>query len=146
MSNFEHDKRDRQLLAILEQNARTSVSELARQVALSATAVRQRMDKLERDGTIKGYTIRTDKLTDDDVIKVVLTLTLTGSHCRALKAEFGHLHEIRKFWSLTGETDAILIIEVPAMDRLQQIITMFSAHALISRVQSNIIIETQIDR
>lgn len=49
------DAVNRRLLAILSTNARTSTSELARQVGMSAPAVRERMTRLEQEGVIRGY-------------------------------------------------------------------------------------------
>ena len=49
------DARDRQILDILSTNARISTSELARQVGMSAPAVRERVNRLEETGVIRGY-------------------------------------------------------------------------------------------
>jgi Lrp/AsnC family transcriptional regulator, leucine-responsive regulatory protein len=49
------DSVDRRLIALLAADARTSTSELARQVGMSAPAVRERVARLERDGVIRGY-------------------------------------------------------------------------------------------
>lgn len=51
---------DRQILTILQENARTSNAEIARQVGLAPSGVSERIRKLEERGTIEGYTIRTD--------------------------------------------------------------------------------------
>ena len=49
------DARDRQILDILSTTARISTSELARQVGMSAPAVRERVNRLEEAGDIRGY-------------------------------------------------------------------------------------------
>jgi len=49
------DARDRQILDILSTTARLSTSELARQVGMSAPAVRERVNRLEEAGVIRGY-------------------------------------------------------------------------------------------
>ncbi len=46
---------NKQLLAILSQDARISTSELARQVGMSPPAVRDRVSRLEGAGVIRGY-------------------------------------------------------------------------------------------
>jgi Lrp/AsnC family leucine-responsive transcriptional regulator len=46
---------DRHLLAVLSENARISVADLARQVSMSAPAVRERILRLEQAGVIRGY-------------------------------------------------------------------------------------------
>ncbi|WP_230370014.1 Lrp/AsnC family transcriptional regulator [Paludibacterium denitrificans] len=49
------DKYDRKILLALHANARMRFAELARQVNLSAPAVAERVEKLERAGVITGY-------------------------------------------------------------------------------------------
>jgi len=51
---------DRQILMILQQNARTSNAELARQVGMVPSAVLERVRKLEERGIIEGYGVRLD--------------------------------------------------------------------------------------
>ncbi len=52
------DEKDRMLLALLGENARMPISELARRLGLARTTVQARMERLERSGAIAGYTIR----------------------------------------------------------------------------------------
>ena len=49
------DKRDRQLLYFLDLNGRASFSELAKKTAMSKQLVKYRIDRLEKEGFIKGY-------------------------------------------------------------------------------------------
>jgi Lrp/AsnC family leucine-responsive transcriptional regulator len=52
------DETDRAILRILQENARTSNAEIARQVGLAPSAIFQRIRKLETGGLIEGYTAR----------------------------------------------------------------------------------------
>jgi Lrp/AsnC family leucine-responsive transcriptional regulator len=49
------DDLDKQILNILQENARTSNAEIARQVGMAPSAVLDRVRKLEERGVIKGY-------------------------------------------------------------------------------------------
>ena len=51
---------DRQILTILQSNARTSNAEIARQVGLAPSAVFERIRKLEERGVLQSYTARID--------------------------------------------------------------------------------------
>lgn len=46
---------DKQLVALLQHDARASVASLAKHVGLSAPAVGERLKKLEQSGVIRGY-------------------------------------------------------------------------------------------
>ncbi len=50
------DETDREIVALLRENARRSYQDIGRVVHLSAPAVKRRVDRLERDGVILGYT------------------------------------------------------------------------------------------
>lgn len=52
------DEVDRQMLALLRENARYSVADLARRLNLARTTVQARMERLERGGVIAGYTLK----------------------------------------------------------------------------------------
>jgi Lrp/AsnC family leucine-responsive transcriptional regulator len=54
------DASDRQILSILQVNARISNAEIARQVGMAPSAVFERVRKLEERGVIGGYAARID--------------------------------------------------------------------------------------
>ena len=55
------DKIDKQILEILQENARTPLKSIAEQVFLSSPAVSSRIDHLEKQGIIKNYRARVDR-------------------------------------------------------------------------------------
>lgn len=52
------DEIDRQILTILQENARTSNAEIARQIDMAPSAVLERIRRLEAKGVIQGYEVR----------------------------------------------------------------------------------------
>jgi Lrp/AsnC family transcriptional regulator, leucine-responsive regulatory protein len=54
------DAIDREILNILQQNARTSNAEIARQVGMAPSAILERVRKLEGRGVIRGYQAQID--------------------------------------------------------------------------------------
>jgi Lrp/AsnC family leucine-responsive transcriptional regulator len=54
------DRIDREIVAALVEDARRSVQDVAGRVHLSASATRDRMRRLERDGPLTGYTATLD--------------------------------------------------------------------------------------
>lgn len=55
------DSIDKQILDMLRQNARTPLKTIAEKVFLSSPAVSTRIEHLEKQGIIKGYTAMIDK-------------------------------------------------------------------------------------
>jgi Lrp/AsnC family leucine-responsive transcriptional regulator len=54
------DSHDRQLLALVQSNSRLSYAELGERVGLSASAVHDRLKKLQTQGVIHGFGARLD--------------------------------------------------------------------------------------
>ena len=52
------DDIDKNLIQTLSDNARTPLTELARKLGVARTTVQSRIDRLEKTGTIRGYTLR----------------------------------------------------------------------------------------
>ncbi|AOH56633.1 AsnC family transcriptional regulator [Peribacillus muralis] len=49
------DRTDKKILSLLESNGRMSMKDLAKEVSLTAPATKERVNKLEESGVIKGY-------------------------------------------------------------------------------------------
>jgi DNA-binding Lrp family transcriptional regulator len=54
------DAIDHRIVTLLRENARRSFKDIGGHVHLSAPAVKRRVDRLERDGVIRGYTATID--------------------------------------------------------------------------------------
>ncbi len=73
---------DRNILRLLQKDARTSFAELARQVGLTTTPCKERVKRLERDGYIRGYhaDLNPEKLGRGLVVFVQITLQRTAGN------------------------------------------------------------------
>src|SRR5918996_877178 len=54
------DAIDRQIVALLREDARRSYQDIGQRVSLSAPAVKRRVDRLESEGVIRGYSANLD--------------------------------------------------------------------------------------
>lgn len=60
MDNYELDDVDRQLLSLLQENARYTGIELAEAVGVSDNTIHNRIDRLEEAGVVEGYAADVD--------------------------------------------------------------------------------------
>lgn len=70
------DEKDREILRILREEGRITLTELGRRVNLSPASVRNRLGKLERLGAVKGYSAVVDPAFLDEYVSVFFELTL----------------------------------------------------------------------
>lgn len=70
------DKLDRQILALLQENARLTIQEIGQQINLSKTPVHERIKRLEREGFIDRYVTILDKKKLGNLLMIYCQVTL----------------------------------------------------------------------
>lgn len=116
------DRFDQKIIDELHKNARISYAELARRVNLSAPAVAERVEKLERAGIITGYHAAVDLSRIGYPIQCLIELTANHMDYFAIVGEIKKLNEIIECYSVTGTTCLTMKVVVDSMLSLQQLI------------------------
>ncbi|MEU2206172.1 Lrp/AsnC family transcriptional regulator [Streptomyces hygroscopicus] len=117
------DAIDEQIIAELTRNARIPHAELANRVLLSRTAVRQRIERLERHGHIAGYTIvRPGHSADNDTVSA-LVLVHRQDRMRGgdVLAALKRIPEVAICEILSGDFDIMVRLEAASLERVRQI-------------------------
>ncbi|SHO58629.1 Lrp/AsnC family transcriptional regulator [Vibrio quintilis] len=122
------DKFDQHIIQILKADARCSVSEIAKQVNLSRSAVTARIRKLEEDRVITGYHAQVS-LSQESPAQICAYLALkfdtssSGIHdCTTYANSLSLIDGIQWCHGISGETDLMLYVQVANMGRLKEII------------------------
>ena len=105
------DATDRHIIRLLRLNARISNTKLAAEVGLSPSACLRRVDILEREGIIRGYTALTSGLAGGEVISVIVQITLdrqTEDFLNRFENAVRRYPEIRECYLMTGGSDYFL--------------------------------------
>ncbi len=87
------DERDREILKILREEGRITLTELGKRVGLSPASVKNRVTKLEKLGAIKGYSAVVDPAFIDEYVQAFLELKLAIDD----RSIDGILREVAKF-------------------------------------------------
>ena len=136
------DDTDRQLIALLRDDARAPVAWLAKTLRLSRGTVQNRMNRLKADGTIVGYTVRLKPQTEEQRIRGLMTVAVEGARADAvLKALRGDpavtaLHTTNGRWDIVAEVRAE---SLPAFDRVLARIRLLEG---ISNTETSLLLST----
>lgn len=114
------DKFDQRIVALLRADARLSVSQIAREVNLSRSAVSARIRQLEQSGAILGYHARIAE-PDGVAVRAYLELFYQGTGCERYVASMRAFPEIRRCSGISGETDMLVYLEAASMECLSEI-------------------------
>ncbi len=106
------DEIDQKLIALLRQNARLSVADLAHKLGVSRGTVTNRMRRLEDEQVIVGYTVKLRPDAEREGIRAWLGVLVEGNQTRrviaSLLGEPGvvALHDTNGRWDLLAELEA----------------------------------------
>ena len=113
------NRTDRRLLRLLQQDARTSYAELARQVGLSTTPCKERIKRLEREDLIRGYQaiLNPDFLDAGLVVFVQIRLSRTSQDIfEEFKQSAFQLPEVQECYLVSGNFDYLIKARVADMN------------------------------
>ena len=116
------DPVDRQILEILRRDARTPVSEIARAVRLSPAPVARRIERLEQTGVIRGYTTLIDDQKSGSLEAFTEIRLSGGTETGELADIVKNLPEVKDFFTIAGDPDALVRIRVDDVDHLQRVV------------------------
>ena len=97
------DPLDRALLAALRTDARTPAAELARTLQVTRATVAKRIERLQREGVILGFTVRVAEDADPAAIRAVSHLAIEGRNVDAAIRSLRGLPEITRLHATAGE-------------------------------------------
>jgi Lrp/AsnC family leucine-responsive transcriptional regulator len=113
------DKIDRNIVRILQRDARVSFTALAKQVGLSTTPCKERVRRLERDGVIQHYQAVLDPRALDRglVVFVQIRLNRTSQDIfEEFTARALDLPEVQECYLVSGNFDYLLMARVAVMN------------------------------
>lgn len=121
-STVEHlDEVDWRLLEVLQRDGRAGYAELGRAVSLSASAVTERVRRLEDLGVITGYTVEVDPDRLGLPIAALVRLRYPNSNYGPFHALLGSTPEITEALHVTGEDCFVLTVRARSMRHLEQV-------------------------
>ena len=118
------DHYDRKILAALQRDGRISVSQLAEEVALSATPVSRRLKRLEDDGIITGYVPLLDRRRLGYELEAYVLINLERHDDKIIagfERAIADLPQIIACHAVTGDSDYLLHVVAHNVEHLSQI-------------------------
>ncbi len=118
------DEVDIEILKLLKENARIKNTEIAKRIGINESTVRKRIEKLEKTGYIKGYTITLGKPVTMGIKAFILVQIVGIVPTDTVIKELSSIEEIQTIWELAGSNDLQLYVECTNPDRLNEIINI----------------------
>lgn len=140
------DEIDARLIDALREDARAPAAALARALGLSRTTVQSRIERLERQGVITGYTVRLSDAHERGTIHAYVMMTVTHKKAAAVIAAIRRLPAVRALQSVSGPYDLIARAATPTVADMDALIDTLGALEGVERTTSSIVLSSKIDR
>jgi DNA-binding Lrp family transcriptional regulator len=141
------DAIDRQIVALLRQDARRSFQSIGLKVSLSAPAVKRRVDRLEADGVIRGYTAAVDPGRFGWDTHAFVALYCEGRMAASEVREAVERHpEVEAAHTVAGEASAMLHVRARDTSHLEETLERIRDHPGVTRTQTQIVLSTLFER
>jgi Lrp/AsnC family transcriptional regulator, leucine-responsive regulatory protein len=118
----ELDDIDWAIVGHLQQEARISLSELARRVKLSPSATTERVRQLESAGVITGYHAAVDLAKAGYPVLAIVRLKYPGNYHEPLRRLLAERHEILECLRTTGDDCYTLKVAATSMEHLETLV------------------------
>jgi DNA-binding Lrp family transcriptional regulator len=137
---------DQRLLSALRENARAPTAEIARRLKLSRSTVQGRIERLEREGVVAGYTVRVHEAAERGHIRAHIMITVLPRQMPAVVRALHAMPEVRALHSVSGPFDLVALALVPTVAEMDELTDRIGAVDGVERTTSSIVLSAKFER
>ncbi len=142
LTSVELDHIDHQIIGLLRDDARRTITDIAAHVNLSTAPVKRRIDRLERLGVITGYTVTVDHALIGPSIDAFTELRFAGdADIDEILASVEQIPEIREVFTMAGDPDALLRIRVDDVEHLKAVVNRLRRTGRVTGTKTLMVLE-----
>ncbi|TXT60518.1 MAG: putative HTH-type transcriptional regulator [Promethearchaeota archaeon] len=135
------DDIDRDIIRILQKDARTSYREIQDSLGISIGTIHNRISKLKEKNIIEGYTIRLNNEKMGYKLTFLIRIQVDGKHTEEMLEEIRTNPEVCSIFHTTGEQSAAMICRFKESQDVHKFIRMLNEKKYITRTISNMVLK-----
>ena len=147
MDNFKPlSEKDEALIQRLQVNARESISNLARQLGVSRTAVQERLHRLTRMKVIEGYTVKLNPNWQKNQITTFIALTVNPKQAKPAIQQLERMPYIKALWTVSGPYDLLAEASAPTTEKIDLLLDDVGDIEGVTKTESSVVLSTKFER
>lgn len=136
------DDTDRQLISLLRDDARMSVVSIAKKLRVARATVQNRIARLEKDGTIVGYSVRLRPDAELHRIRAMTSIEVEGSQGDQIRRTLRGMPNVVALHTTNGRWDLIAELRTETLEEFDQVLNAIRAVPGISNSETSILLST----
>ena len=137
--------KDRDLLDLLQADARAPVSELARKLGLSRTTVQDRLRRLEGQGVIVGYGLRLAESSAPG-LSAWVSISVEARQQLAVAKVLAQIAAIELLQAVSGKVDFVALLRAPSAGEMDEVLDAITLLPGVKAIETAVILSTKLDR
>ncbi|ERE17775.1 MULTISPECIES: Lrp/AsnC family transcriptional regulator [Chromobacteriaceae] len=133
---------DRQLLALLRDDARISVTALAEKLRVSRATVQHRIARLEESGVIVGYTVKVKPEAEARRIRAWMCIAVEGNKAAAVMQALRGDPSVHALHSTNGRWDILAELRADSLEQFDRVLGRVRLIPGISASETSILLST----
>jgi DNA-binding Lrp family transcriptional regulator len=138
------DEKNLNLITLLRSNARMPVVNLAKHLGVSRATVQNRINKLEHNGVILGYTIKLSPDSESHPVRLLMNISVEAKNEPAVIKRLRGYPEVIAIHHTTGHWDVIADIRAQTLPTLNSIIREIRLIEGILQTETNLLFDSQL--
>tara|TARA_X000000368_G_scaffold277115_1_gene219848 strand:- start:215 stop:637 length:423 start_codon:yes stop_codon:yes gene_type:complete len=139
-------KTDQDLLKLLQENSRRTVSDIAKKMGLSRATVQHKMERLERTGVIQGYTIKINPILERQNVSAYVMISVVPKKNNTIVRQLFSIPQMEMLCTISGQYDMIAKITESTTQTLDQILDQIANLDGVEKTLSHIVLSRKVDR
>ena len=131
------DDIDKEIIKILQDNAKTSYREIQERLNISIGTIHNRISKLEKSEIIEGYTVKLNNQKLGYELTFLIRVQIDGKHTQEILEEIKEKSEVCSVFHTTGEQSAALICRFKEAGDVHKFIRELNEKEYITKTISN---------
>jgi Lrp/AsnC family transcriptional regulator for asnA, asnC and gidA len=135
------DDIDRDIIRILQENAKTSYREIQEKLGISIGTIHNRITKLETSEIIEGYTLKLNNIKLGYKFTFLIRVQIDGKHTSEILESLREKPEVCSIFHTTGEQSAALVCRFKEPENVHDFIREINEKQWVTKTISNMVLK-----
>ena len=136
------DSTDKQLIALLRKNARTPIIKISKMLGIARATVQNRLNKLEQNKVILGYTIKLEPDADTHPIRLFMNISVEAKEEVRIIQKMAHYPEVVSLHHTSGRWDLIAEVKAENLPLLNSLLGEIRLIKGIEKTETNLLLSS----
>lgn len=141
MKKDQLDDIDKNILRILQADARKSYREIQNDLGISIGTIHNRISKLKKNRIIEGYTLKLNNTKLGYKLTFLIRIQISGKHTEDILNEISKKPEVCSVFYITGEQSAALTCRFKESEDVHNFIRELNQNEYIIRTNSSMVLK-----